>query len=327
MSETSVAGGRPRRSTRATIKTPLAVTEDLSPESQGLLVSLLPPTAFISFSPSVPPTHVDYRTPLFDSAATAASDDDRMDVDTQLSPSSRLIQEQTPATLDPAVLTSPFFLSAAHTYQDHLFSGWFGKKAREEAAQFQAGVRQGTLHAEWKDEVWERDHSPQQNQSQQVDLAALAKRGLLQEGDVISYRRHFAQLQVTIEKDVLVDSIDGPSSTISVLVPPRSTRSLHLTLLVNGRGEPQPQDRLQLMNNIADPVMLESGILDIDGTVDRADRGVANGKNARAAWKSFTVWRWRDEMRNDIQAQMVMDRGGRERVGTLFYLSTYCHQK
>ncbi|KAH9916526.1 uncharacterized protein B0H18DRAFT_914203 [Fomitopsis serialis] len=376
MAESSVASGRPRRSTRAPIKAPFTVTEgehsnspgkgkaqasektsaekleylltnprskltkldisdilnyaiflDLSPESQRLLVSHLPPTAFIAYSTSVPPTHVDYPSAISNDTTVAPAGEDGMDIDTQPSSSSgpfQSAQKRMPATLDPAVFTSPFFLSAAHTYQDHLFSGWFGKKAREEVTQFQSGVREGALHAEWKDEVWERDHRPQQDHSQQVDLTALAKRGLLQEGDVLSFRKHFPRLGVTVEKDILIDSINAPSSTINVLVPPRSTRSPHVTLLVNGRGEPQPQDRLQLMEDIADPVVLESGVLDIDGRVERADRGDVNDSTTRSAWKAFTVWRWRDEMRDDIQSQMVMDRGGRERVGTLFYLSTYC---
>lgn len=38
----------------------------------------------------------------------------------------------------------------------------------------------------------------------QLDFTALAKRGLLQEDDILSYRRHFPQLDVTVEKDILV---------------------------------------------------------------------------------------------------------------------------
>lgn len=225
-SESSIADGRPRRTTRAPIKAPLAVTEgepsnspgrakaqapekssgekleylltnprskltkvdfsvrpssprslllirsdvqdvlnyanflDLSLEAQQLLVALLPPTAFAAFSPSVPLTHVDYSPPQRECAEPAPADEDRMDVD---SGPPQGAQARTPATMDPAVFTSPFFLSVARTYQDHLFSGWFGKKAHDEVAQFTFGVQEGTLHAPWKDEVWERDHRPQEN--------------------------------------------------------------------------------------------------------------------------------------------------------------------
>ena len=201
---------------------------DLSPEAQQRLVALLPPTAFAAFSPSVPPTHVDYAPPQRDGAEAAEpADEDRMDIDVQAPSGSgsglpQGAQERTPATLDPTVFTSPFFLSAARTYQDHLFSGWFGKKAREEVAQFEAGVRAGTLHAPWKDEVWERDHRPQENRlahllscairtviklrflRSQLDLTALAKRGLLQVDDILSYRKYFPELDVIVEKDILV---------------------------------------------------------------------------------------------------------------------------
>ena len=81
-----------------------------------------------------------------------------MEVDSP--PPSDSARLRTPATLDPAVFTSPFFLSAAHTFQDHLFSGWLGKKAEADLARFLKGARDGTLSAEWKDEVWAREHQP-----------------------------------------------------------------------------------------------------------------------------------------------------------------------
>lgn len=69
------------------------------------------------------------------------------------------MQDCTPATLDPSIFNSPFFLSAAHTFQDHLYSGILGKKAQGEAEKFEQGVRDGTMHADWKDEVWEREQA------------------------------------------------------------------------------------------------------------------------------------------------------------------------
>lgn len=66
--------------------------------------------------------------------------------------------DRTPATLDPSVFTSPFFLSAAHTFQDHLFSSWMGKKASDDLVKFEEGARSGAMHVDWKDAVWEREH-------------------------------------------------------------------------------------------------------------------------------------------------------------------------
>jgi hypothetical protein len=57
--------------------------------------------------------------------------------------------------------------------------------------------------------------------------------------------------------------------------------------------------------------MLETGVLDLDGRIDRSARSVGN------AWKSFTVWRWRDD--TDVLG-LTDERGGRENHGTLFYL-------
>ncbi|RPD72933.1 hypothetical protein L226DRAFT_141527 [Lentinus tigrinus ALCF2SS1-7] len=52
---------------------------------------------------------------------------------------------QTPATLDPTIFTSPFFLSAAHTWQDQLFSSWLGQKASDDFETFKKGAKDGTL--------------------------------------------------------------------------------------------------------------------------------------------------------------------------------------
>ena len=79
----------------------------------------------------------------------AAPSGEQMDVD------------RTPATLDPAVFSSPFFLSAAHTWQDHLFSSWLTQKASDDLEKFSQGAQDGSLHADWKDEAWERDHATQ----------------------------------------------------------------------------------------------------------------------------------------------------------------------
>ena len=68
--------------------------------------------------------------------------------------------ERSPATLDPMFLNSSFMLSAAHTFQDHIFSGWLNNKAKDTVSRYEQGVRDGTIHAEWKDEEWQREHLP-----------------------------------------------------------------------------------------------------------------------------------------------------------------------
>ncbi|RPD72958.1 hypothetical protein L226DRAFT_553923 [Lentinus tigrinus ALCF2SS1-7] len=294
---------------------------ELSQESQLRLCSMLPPTAFLTYRPSVCSSHPDFP--------SQQQSVDGMDVD------------QTPATLDPMVFTSPFFLSAAHTWQDHLFSSWLGQKASDDLEAFKQGAKDGTLHAPWKDEAWDRDHqpihSPKKKQSPTLDLTALAKQGLIQEGDVIVYKRIFTAQNLTVEKDLLVDAINPGSHTITFLLSPGTKASLHPSLLVSGSHD---VDGATLsMDDIADPVALERGVLDVDGRVSNSrkyEQDVAacphaltpqgapsdELKNSIAvrAWKAFTLWRWREEMRDQLDAQLLQERGARERVATLFYL-------
>ena len=68
------------------------------------------------------------------------------------------VLERSPALLDPMFFNNPFFLSAAGTFQDQLSSGWLSDKEKDKVNQFLQGVREGTMHAQWKDEEWDQDH-------------------------------------------------------------------------------------------------------------------------------------------------------------------------
>ena len=61
-------------------------------------------------------------------------------------------------TVDPSIFTDPYFLAAAHTFQDHIFTGWMSDTHIEKRNKFEAGVMDGSMHAPWKDEVWLKDH-------------------------------------------------------------------------------------------------------------------------------------------------------------------------
>ena len=43
------------------------------------------------------------------------------------------------------MLTSPFFLSAVHTWQDYFVLNWLGKKVAGDLEKFRQGARDGTL--------------------------------------------------------------------------------------------------------------------------------------------------------------------------------------
>jgi hypothetical protein len=62
------------------------------------------------------------------------------------------------ATLDLSVFTDPHFLASAHTFQDHMYTGWMADAHLEKVQAFEKGVTDGSLHAPWKDEVWEKDN-------------------------------------------------------------------------------------------------------------------------------------------------------------------------
>lgn len=122
----------------------------LSEEAQETLCALLPPTAFNNYLPSLDPSH----------PAMLRRKESKTDVDQLVG------TDPLPATLDPSFFNNPFFLSGAKTFQDHVFSSWLTKTARELVLQYEQGVRDGNLHAEWKDEEWQRDHPATQSKSQ-----------------------------------------------------------------------------------------------------------------------------------------------------------------
>ncbi|KAJ7824508.1 hypothetical protein B0H14DRAFT_2823417 [Mycena olivaceomarginata] len=264
----------------------------LSPDSQSRLAALLPPTAFSSFQPSIGSAHP---------AAT-----DSMNVDFNVS-----------GTVDPSLFTDSHFLAAAHTLQDHLFSDWLPTHMLK---------RDGSLAAPWKDEVWERDNedpithsAPTRgrvrapSEAAELKLVDLAKSSVLRQGDILAYKRHFTNLGILVEKDVIIQKIDARTHSLTVVLEPGTTRDLPAQLLMPGPCDPSEPTRTM---TITSPTQLESGLLDVYG-VDRTKRPNGN------AWKSFTVWRWTGDALETHLAENAR-RGGREDHGTLFYLRA-CH--
>ncbi|KAJ7931289.1 Asx homology domain-containing protein [Mycena leptocephala] len=161
----------------------------LSPDSQSRLAALLPPTAFPSFQPlSVRPSR-----------------------------SSR-IDEHT------SLFTDAHFLAAAHTLQDHIYSNWLSDTHVEKVKKYEQGIKDGSLAAPWKDEVWERDNQKEESratshanssstragEAAELKLVDLAKSSVLREGDILAYKRNFTNLDIIVEKDVIwILDVDG----------------------------------------------------------------------------------------------------------------------
>jgi hypothetical protein len=103
----------------------------LSDDSQKLLAALLPSTAFFN-----KPSHASHSEPPLQDAL-----------------------ESTDGSLNMNIFTDPHFLDAAHTFQDHLYNGWYTASHHVKLKKYIEGIRNGTLAAPWKDEVWDRENS------------------------------------------------------------------------------------------------------------------------------------------------------------------------
>jgi hypothetical protein len=165
-------------------------------------------------------------------------------------------------------------------------------------------------------------------------LYTLVKRGIIRIGDVIAYKRTFATSEV-IEKDIIVSfhfmpcllfylqnpqvqSIHPKTYALTILTQPGPVKYLPPHLLTDPPEDPSAPT---LSMTITSPSMLETGLLDTDGQMERARRPNGN------AWKCFTVWRWRGGDTGGGNWRAGDERGGRENHGTLFYLrGSYYHE-
>ena len=99
------------------------------------------------------------------------------------------------------------------------------------------------------------------------------------------------------------------ASSGSVIDPPAS-------LLTPAPSNPQGSVLLREMT-VSTPAQLITAVLDIDGRIRRAKR------TRLGTWKILTVWQWSTE--EDVQGMSaeeaaLLERGGRECLGTLFNL-------
>ncbi|KAF9471827.1 hypothetical protein BDN70DRAFT_845074 [Pholiota conissans] len=291
------------------------------------LKELLPPTAFIGARETIGTDH-----------PSVVEDCTSMEVDAP-NVDGTIVEDK---ILNPGFFNDLHFLAAARTFQDHLYLGWFSEAHRAKVKQFEEGIVAGTMAAPWKDEVWIRDNSiplpptasssftfPSESSARaggasEIKLSVLVKNGIIRVGDVIAYKRFFTLCDLTVEKDCVIDAIQPKTNALTVLTASGPTKDLPAHLLSSSpTSDPSPSPdssspptSLQSMT-ITSPTMLETGLLDLDGRVDKTKRPNGN------AWKSFTIWRWRQGAEyNPYDA-----RGGRENHGTLFYLrGSYYHE-
>ncbi|KAG6820307.1 hypothetical protein H0H93_002571 [Arthromyces matolae] len=248
----------------------------LSIDSQTILKALLPPTAFVGFKKVLGAEH------------PSRADNDAMVVDVPTNDDD----------VDPSVFTDAHFLAAAHTLQDHIYSGWMTDAHAQKIVKYEESIRNGSLAAAWKDEEWERNNPPppalpnnttssaeRAGDAAEIKLPTLAQAGVLQVGDILVFRRNFSALNTVIEKDAIIRSIHPKTHTLTVLLEPGTSKYLPSHLV-----SPQPSAPTGSTQEaaITSPTQLESVLLDNDGRVERGKRPNGN------AWKCITVWRWRN---------------------------------
>ncbi|KAF9266975.1 hypothetical protein L218DRAFT_1074809 [Marasmius fiardii PR-910] len=305
--------------------------EMLSPESRAKLARLLPSTAFKGYTPKIGLEHPACQRQSSGPSTGSGS-----------SPSSSDHPNRDPdpdsTTVEPNFFTDLHFLAAARTFQDHIYSGWLTEEHKEKVRNWEEDVRDGKLAAPWKDEEWEKNAAEEAQeaeetaavtpgsaskspgkartnvkratQASEVKLYDLARHSVIRVGDVLSYKRHFSQLDVIVEKDVLIDSINTRQRSLDILLERGSTQHLPLNLLLS---DPEHDDNSTTQVVDAPSLSkLETAILDFDGRVARDKRPNGN------AWRNFTVWRWRDGAEGGFGGSE--DKGGRENHGTMFYL-------
>lgn len=74
---------------------------------------------------------------------------------------------------------------------------------------------------------------------------------------------------------------------------------------------------LEVTKQIPPEVLSSANRLSYTTTAGGAQDTVVADRAAKAA----TIWRWRDEVKVDLGLQFSLDRGGRDTLGTVHYLS------
>ncbi|KAI0037732.1 hypothetical protein FA95DRAFT_1506575 [Auriscalpium vulgare] len=273
----------------------------LPPAVRAELALLLPPTAFHDFVPFLAATH-----PSLQQESVAAPS-----TSTPTSPAS--------SRLNSSIFTSPHFLSAVRTFQDHLYTGWRMPTHTELVRKYKEGVDAGTISVPWKDEAWADTHAEEDEPagetvataaaSMECRLSDLAGGGFLKVGDILAFKHRFAAHRLTIEKDILISSISMRNHTVTAIIAPGPQRDVPTqTSPSKGKGHAAQTPSV----TVASPTHLENEVLNADGRIPR------DGARSGNAWKAITVWRLHD---GDGGAEGVLDgRGSRESCGTLFYL-------
>ncbi|KDQ12199.1 hypothetical protein BOTBODRAFT_34800 [Botryobasidium botryosum FD-172 SS1] len=192
-----------------------------------------------------------------------------------------------------------------------------------------------------------------------IELADLASSGYILPGDLIVYKRSLPVCEQSIQKDLLIQSV-LPTGALVLLLAPSIEQYLPFDLLTlepedlsriastsltpstapnqskrvaalpsfdelwNADTAIKPPPRCLSITTTA-PTSLETHLVPLFADANTSD--FIPSKNHMDSWKSFTVWRWPEGWEHALQngfmdgrGRGARGRGGRELVGTLFYL-------
>ncbi|PAV14976.1 hypothetical protein PNOK_0952900 [Pyrrhoderma noxium] len=313
----------------------------LSVESQHKLAKLLPVTAFHSYNKdqtmtrSLDKYHPSRRsTEGEQNKLNGAQSGDKSatgEGTSRLSPEDDASGSENPGRapdLDSMFFLDPHFQSAARTFQDHLFSGWMTQTHHDLVADFRTKVDLGSLHAPWKDEVWDDGHPDESNTDERGEgddpdqancqslkpgptkgkggkgrakvneFTPLIQKGYLKEGDVICLRYKPPSLNQVIEKDALITSIHPRTSEVTLTSVSGPSQCLPQSLLIPRTHLPPdinlhdllPPFDSSLLRDIfaSSPSNLVTALLDLDGRIPRTSAE----RSDISAWHVLELWRW-----------------------------------
>ncbi|KAG9041225.1 hypothetical protein FS837_012537 [Tulasnella sp. UAMH 9824] len=347
--------------------------ELLSEDARKRLLPLLPPTAFIDYTPKIDASHP---------SNVSKPSDDAMDIDQIPQPQSPQAGERSLDLLAPNFLKCHFLQSAAQQYQDQIASGFFTEKSVQRVQTYNEAVADGTAHARWKDDEWDEDH-PSESEEEPVAKSSTAKgkakaapsrkptfvpsipelveNRLLRLGDLLVYKRGFAQPRLVVQKHLLVQSVDESSGTVTFLLPLGTTTSFNDDVLTfpaeilptipttnltpslsftnsprkplhrtnedfddfpNSSTAREPQPDYISITTSTSAAALESHLLPLYNDLPPEKIHQPDSNSS----KCFTVWRWKDEdaaMGGNPNARL----GGRQSIGNLHYLSQSCPRR
>lgn len=208
----------------------------LSDEARNELCQFLPPTAFQDYKAFVEPSHPSQTLPCLDPSSTFNL------TEFALSPDPNSLSSKSPELLNPRFFKDAYYVGAARTFQDQLFSSRLAQKSKDKVNKFLSGIHDGTMHAPWKDEVHEerRREEAEENaeaerwvertmsgkkggkgvmiagETTSVKLSDMVQSQTLQVGDVLVYRRHFTSLGIIVEKDAIVRFVISFSNFLNI---------------------------------------------------------------------------------------------------------------